>query len=188
LHKVQHNQRLKDRKVDVDVFGIDYGLCLENKINFYTSSKEKRQDRDYMQPRFFYENIAVKYDSDFIKTSIFKCGKCGNNIIYSENDLRLPSGILMKICPIHQEQQLIEVKQNLKEKIETYTEEEEKIIGLLANIKSEESIKANQIQKELGVSPYKIAWFIKKIEEEKGFLKRIKTTTPYQYYGDLNDE
>lgn len=187
LHKIQHNQSLKDRKKDIDVFAIDYGLCLEHKLNYYSSSKEKRQDRDFTQSRFFYNDIAIKYDNFFLQEDIYKCGICGDKIVYLKKDLTLPNGKVISFCPNHNEQHLSVIKNKVSE-IKRYTEEEEKIVGLLANIKKVDSVKANEIQREVGVSPYKIAWFIKKIEEEEGFLKRIKTKSPYEYYGDLEDE
>lgn len=187
LHKIQHNHRLKDSKIDVDVYAIDYGLCLEHKLNYYSSSKEKRQDRDIVQSRFFYDSIAIKYDAFFIEEDIYKCGICGDKEVYTKKDLTLPNGMVIKFCPTHNEQALSVIKRRVSN-IHKYTEEEEKIIGFLATIKERDSLKANEIQKEVGASPYKIAWFIKKIEKEQGYLKRVTTINPYQYYGNLDDE
>lgn len=187
LHKIQHNHRLKEGKIDVDVYAIDYGLCLEHKLNYYSSSKDKRQDRDIVQSRFFYDSIAVKYDSFFIEEDIYKCGICGDKEIYTKKDLTLPGGKIINFCPNHNQQILTVIKRKVTN-ILKYTEEEEKIIGLLATIKELDSLKANEIQKEVGASPYKIAWFIKKIEQEQGYLKRVTSKQPYQYYGNLEDE
>jgi hypothetical protein len=187
LHKIQHNHRLKDGKIDIDIFAIDYGLCLEHKLNYYSSSKEKRQDRDIVQSRFFYDSVAIKYDSFFIEEDIHKCGICGDKETYTKKDLTLPNGKVINFCPTHNEQALIIIKRKISN-IHKYTEEEEKIIGLLATIKKKDSLKANEIQKEVGVNPYKIAWFIKKIEQEQGYLKRITNINPFQYYGNLDDE
>ena len=104
-----------------------------------------------------------------------------------KKDLTLPSGMMIKCCPVHNEQILSIIKRKISN-IKKYTEEEEKIIGLLATIKEQNSLKANEIQKEVGANPYKIAWFIKKIEQEQGYLKRVTTKQPYQYYGNLEDE
>lgn len=189
LHKIQHNHRLKDQKIDVDVYAIDYGLCLENKLNYYSSSKEKRQDRDYIQTRFFYDAIAIKYDSFFIKEDTFKCGKCSQGQVFSKSDLTLKSGIVLSNCPIHPEQVLTRIPAQ-NNNIHVYTEEEEKIIGLLSTISKEKAIVAKQIQSEVGVNPYKIAWFVKRIEKDLGILKRIKGNKDslFSYYGELEDE
>lgn len=189
LHKIQHNHRLKDKKIDIDVYAIDYGLCLEHKLNYYSSSKINRQDRDYTQPRFFYDTVAIKYDNFFVKENMFKCGKCLDGQVFAERDLTLPNGIILKNCPIHPEQILIkiETKEIL---INKYTEEEEKIIGLLSTISKNNAIPAKKVQSEIGASPYKIAWFVKKIENELGILKRLKESkdTVYSYYGEFDDE
>jgi len=187
LHKIQHNHRLKEGRIDVDIFSIDYGLCLEHKLNYYSSSKEKRQDRDIVQSRFFYDSIAVKYDSFFIEEDIYKCGICGDKETYTKKDLTLPNGNVIPFCPNHNQQTLTVTKRKTTN-ILKYTEEEEKIIGLLATVKKKDSLKANEIQKEVGANPYKTAWFIKKIEQEQGYLKRITNTNPFQYYGNLDDE
>ena len=112
LHKIQHNHRLKERKIDVDVYSIDYGLCLEHKLNYYSSSKEKRQDRDIVQSRFFYDSIAIKYGSFFIEGDIYKCGLCGDNV-YMKKDLTLPNGMMIKCCPVHNEQILSIIKRKI---------------------------------------------------------------------------
>lgn len=189
LHKIQHNHRLKDKKVDVDVYAIDYGLCLENKLNYYSSSKVNRQDRDYIQTRFFYDTVAIKYDSFFIKEDTFKCGKCPEGQVFSRSDLTLRNGIIISHCPIHPEQVLSKIPA-LNNEIHKYTEEEEKIIGLLSTIPKDKAILAKKVQSVIGVSPYKIAWFVKKIEKELGILKRAKEKKDilYSYYGELEDE
>ncbi len=127
------------------------------------------------------------YDSFFIEEDIYKCGICGDKETYTKKDLTLPNGNVIPFCPNHNQQTLTVTKRKTTN-ILKYTEEEEKIIGLLATVKKKDSLKANEIQKEVGVNPYKTAWFIKKIEQEQGYLKRITNTNPFQYYGNLDDE
>lgn len=187
IHKISDNNRLKDSNFDVDIFAIDYGICLEHKLNYYSTSKEKRQDRDIVQPRFFYEDIGLKYDDFFKSETLYYCKCCDKN--YTKTEITLPNGHILKNCFIHPSENLleIEVKNN---KISEYTEEEEKIIGFLSTIEKNESLFARDIHMEIGVNARKIAGFVRKIERLNGSLKRINSSenSLIKYYGNLSDE
>lgn len=88
--------------------------------------KRKRQDRDISSIKIFGDSIAIKYDSFFIEEDIYKCGLCGDNV-YMKKDLTLPNGMMIKCCPVHNEQILSIIKRKISN-IKKYTEEEEKII------------------------------------------------------------
>lgn len=186
IHKILTNQRLKDQKIDVDIFALDYGICLENKLNYYTAATEKRQDRDFVQTRFFYDEIATNYDSFFNTEGVYKCTKCGTDISYTKNDITLKNGKILTRCPEHPDEELHYTACSHYSNTR-YSEEEQKIIGFLATISKEGALLANEIQKETGANRQKIAWFSKNLEKENGAIKRIHdpVLNKFRYYGSF---
>ncbi len=163
VHLLTKGRTTKKDKSARSLYCIDYGICLENNLDFATDKNVLRQHR------FAYDGDLEQFDHFFEKVSEPKyiCPVCRD--VYQQSEITI-RGTVMSFC----------VKDNgilrpydLASLESRYTEEEIKIIGSIRSSSPEDQLIARQIADDVGCNVQKVAKFGEKLDRE-GIIAREK--------------
>jgi hypothetical protein len=170
-HLLTQGRTTKKEKASRSLYCFDYGICIENNMQWGT-------DKDVIrQQRFAYDSILDPFDKYFsnLDGRKWKCTEC--NEIYDETELFI-RGKKIEFCP-NDRASLIQLVENDTQK---YTEEETKIIGAIRSSSEDEELMARNIADDVGCYVQKVAKFGEKLDRED-IIKR-KKLDKYIYYSD----
>lgn len=161
VHLLTKGRTTKKDKSARSLYCIDYGICLENNLDFATDKNVLRQHR------FAYDSDLEQFDKFFEKASErkYSCPTCGE--VYRESELII-RGKVMTMCvkdmtPLK--------KYDLLGWESRYTEEEIKIIGSIRSSLPQDQLIARQIADDVGCNVQKVSKFGEKLDR-KGIIAR----------------
>ncbi|WP_350578715.1 hypothetical protein [Pseudomonas sp. HY2-MNA-CIBAN-0224] len=157
VHLITKGRTTKKEKLSRSLYSFDYGVCLENNLEYGTDKNTIRQQR------FAYDDSLAEFDKYFVKTleKQFQCTSCST--LYKESDLDV-AGQLLAFCPKDRADLREVVTEDMYRA--DYTEEEIKIIGAIRSSQEEDKLLARQIADDVGCYVQKVAKFGEKLERE----------------------
>lgn len=178
VHLLTDGRTTKKESSPRTLYCFDYGICLENTLEF---SEDKNIIR---QQRFAYDNVLQRFDQYFQKQEDKRlvCTKCGT--VYLEKELFV-GGHRLTFCPAD--------KTDLKE-IEgdngrsEYTEEEIRIIGTIRSATPEDQLVARAIADDVGCYVQKVGKFAEKLDKADVIEREKLPNGRYIYFDRKRDE
>ncbi len=157
LHLLTKGRTTKKDSASRSLYCFDYGVCLENNLDYTTDKNVIRQQRfaydDVIQP---YIERYYAHDSE----QSYQCPTCGT--IYKESEIQV-AGRTLVFCPQDRaDLQPLAGSAN----VERYTEEEIKIIGAIRSASRGDTLVARRIADDVGCYVQKVAKFGEKLEKE----------------------
>jgi hypothetical protein len=163
-HLITKGRTTKKEKLSRSLYAFDYGVCLENNLDYGTDKNTIRQQR------FAYDDSLVEFDKYFVRTKEkqFQCTSCSS--VYKESDLYI-AGQLLRFCP----KERADLREVITEDMyrADYTEEEIKIIGAIRSSQEEDKLLARQIADDVGCYVQKVAKFGEKLEREDVIKRKL---------------
>jgi len=164
VHLITKGRTTKKEKLSRSLYSFDYGVCLENNLDYGTDKNTIRQQR------FAYDDSLTEFDKYFLKTTEkqFQCTSCST--LYKESDLYV-AGQLLTFCP----KERADLREVVTEDMyrADYTEEEIKIIGAIRSSQEEDKLLARQIADDVGCYVQKVAKFGEKLEREHVIERKL---------------
>lgn len=157
IHLLTKGRTTKKEKISRSLYVFDYGICLENNLDFTEDKNIIRQQR------FVYDNVLASFDAHFTATTepMFICRSC--QTIYKKRDLMVGDQPL-RFCP--KDKSDLEAY-DATASFSDYTEEEMKIIGAMRSSKPEDKLLARRVADDVGCYIQKVAKYGEKLEREK---------------------
>lgn len=173
VHLVKKARTTKNDTTKRNLYCFDYGLCNELNLGFSTDNNIIRQQR------FIYDNELELFDKEFdIKfETTYLCRRC--QVSYTKDQLYLEKlNIYLDKCPscgmpLQETKPIIDVN--------SYTEEETKIIGSIYAENNNDGKYASIIADEVGCYVQKVARFAIKLDE-MGIIVRKNDGKRYKYF------
>lgn len=163
-HLVTKGRTTKKEKLSRSLYVFDYGVCLENNLEYGTDKNTIRQQR------FAYDSALAEFDIYFVRSEEkkFQCPECKR--VYKESELFI-AGHTLKFCPADRND--LEEMFTDKANTSSYTEEEMKIIGAIRSSQEEDNLLARQVADDVGCYVQKVAKFGEKLEKERIIQRKI---------------
>lgn len=175
VHLLEEDRTTKKSRANRSLYAFDYGVAVENNLGWTTEKNTIRQQR------FAYDDVISAYLEDSsVPRSSARCGLCDSE--YSDNDLRLPNGMIMRYCP--QDGSALD---RLPSSFDRFTEEEVKIIGFIRSASRDKGVEARAVADTIGCYVQKVAKFGEKLERE-GVIARDDSSKPMRYFDNDNAE
>lgn len=170
LHLMTQGRTTKKDKATRSLYSFDYGVCIENNMQFGTDKNTIRQQR------FAYDDVLDQFEPHFRRSSSrnWSCPSCGR--VYDERTLNV-AGHQLTFCPLDKAD-LVQMK---NDDLSGYTEEETKIIGAIRSASEADVLQARQVADDVGCYIQKVAKFGEKLDRE-GLIDREKHNDKYIYY------
>lgn len=173
VHLITKGRTTKKEKLSRSLYSFDYGVCLENNLDYGTDKNTIRQQR------FAYDDSLAEFDKYFLKTTEkqFQCTSCSS--LYKESDLYV-AGQLLTFCP----KERADLREVVTEDMyrADYTEEEIKIIGAIRSSQEEDKLLARQIADDVGCYVQKVAKFGEKLEREHVIERKLHVDVGRKIY------
>ena len=178
VHLLTDGRTTKKDRSPRSLYCFDYGICLENNLEF---SEDKNIIR---QQRFAYDSVLQMFDRYFTKEEDKRliCTKCGT--VYLEKDLFV-GGHRLTFCPTD--------KTDLKE-IEgrasntEYTEEEIRIIGTIRSAAPQDQLVARAVADDVGCYVQKVGKFAEKLDRAEIIDRERLPSGRYIYFDRRTDQ
>lgn len=155
IHLLEQGRTTKKERLSRSLYSFDYGVCLENNLDWTWDKNVIRQQR------FAYDDTLAEFDR-YYRASVnpeYKCPDCGS--VYPESQLQV-AGTFLTFCPQDKaELSVLAVRQDT-----SYTEEEIKIIGAIRSARASDELVARQIADDVGCYIQKVAKFGEKLDRE----------------------
>lgn len=159
VHLLTQSRTTKKDKASRSLYCFDYGICVENNLDYTTDKNILRQQR------FAYDDTIMPYEIYYsrVQEPSFICEQCKK--IYKESEIKLGSGSgTLKFCPDDR----ADLRPHaLGRSSSAYTEEEIKIIGAIRSASSEDHLIARQVADDVGCYVQKVAKFGEKLGKEQ---------------------
>lgn len=157
LHLLTKGRTTKKDMSSRSLYSFDYGVCIENNLEYTTDKNVIRQQR------FAYDDVVepftAKYYTEETEPS-FRCPKCGK--VYKESQLQV-AGTILSFCPTDKTD--LE-RLALVTAARDFTEEEVKIIGAIRSAGRGDALVARRIADDVGCYVQKVAKFGEKLEKQ----------------------
>lgn len=164
VHLITKGRTTKKERLSRSLYAFDYGVCLENNLDYGTDKNTIRQQR------FAYDDALAEFDKYFASSAEkqFQCSSC--SALYKESDLYV-AGQLLTFCP----KDRADLREVVTEDIyrADYTEEEIKIIGAIRSSQEEDMLLARQVADDVGCYVQKVAKFGEKLEREHVIKRKL---------------
>jgi Cdc6-like AAA superfamily ATPase len=164
VHLITKGRTTKKEKLSRSLYVFDYGVCLENNLEYGTDKNIIRQQR------FAYDNSLKEFDAYFTKSEEkkFHCPSCSS--VYKESDLYV-AGQLLTFCP--KDRTDLEEIPSDDARSDRFTEEEMKIIGAIRSCQEEDKLLARQVADDVGCYVQKVAKYGEKLEREHLIKRKL---------------
>jgi hypothetical protein len=177
VHLLTDGRTTKKDKSPRTLYCFDYGICLENNLEF---SEDKNIIR---QQRFAYDSVLKAFDRYFSEQEDKRliCTRCG--MVYLEKDLFV-GGHRLTFCPAD--------KTDLKEMESDasnaeYTEEEIRIIGTIRSATPQDQLVARAIADDVGCYVQKVGKFAEKLDRSDIIDREKLPNGRYIYFERTRD-
>lgn len=171
VHLLTKGRTTKKDSASRSLYCFDYGVCIENNLEFTTDKNIIRQQR------FAYDEvIAPFYEQYYARTSepTYQCLKCRRT--YRESEIQV-AGETLKFCPKDKEDLRLIPSAICTDR---FTEEETKIIGAIRSASKSHRLVARKIADDVGCYVQKVAKFGEKLDKEE-LIEREKDKSLNKY-------
>lgn len=171
VHLLTKGRTTKKDSASRSLFCFDYGVCVQNNLDFTSDKNIIRQQR------FVYDDIMAQFEHFYSRTAepTFECTVCKK--VYRESELQLGAGDMLTFCPRDKGDLLATAAVASPT---NYTEEEVKIIGAVKSAAISDQLIARQVADDVGCYVQKVAKFGEKLDKE-GLIHRQKDDLKYKY-------
>jgi hypothetical protein len=171
IHLLEQGRTTKKERFSRSLYCFDYGVCLENSLDWGNDKNIIRQQR------FAYDDALEEFDKYFRSADDpqYRCKEHGH--IFHERDLHV-AGTTLTFCP-KDKSDLVPLGVRRSDSI--YTEEEIKILGAMRTATQTDKLQARQIADDVGCYIQKVAKFGAKLDRE-GLITREKVSDRYIYF------
>lgn len=176
IHLLTQSRTTKKDKASRSLYCFDYGICIENNLDYTTDKNVLRQQR------FAYDDVIMPFEAYYsrLQEPTFICAQCKR--VYKESEVKLGDRVL-SFCP---EDRADLRPYDFGRAFSSYTEEEIKIIGAIRSASAQDHLIARQVADDVGCYVQKVAKFGEKLDKEQVISREKDEPADKYIYFDKN--